>query len=101
MCSDERHPRPGTKRAREDDDREEEEDLNESNFDEVREGVSLACVVETIKYSSVSLLGMEGVCLPQLPTRLMTGRPMKSTIRLTTGWTVAGRFAGSRSSRKR
>ena len=34
-CRDERHPRPGTKRPREDDDHEEEEDLNESNFDEV------------------------------------------------------------------
>lgn len=34
-CRDERHPRPGTKRARDDDDHEEEEDLNESNFDEV------------------------------------------------------------------
>lgn len=32
---DERHPRPGTKRPREDDE-EEEEDLNESNYDEVR-----------------------------------------------------------------
>ena len=32
--SDERHPRPG-KRQREDDDEEAEEDLNESNFDEV------------------------------------------------------------------
>ena len=31
---DERHPRPGTKRPREDDE-EEEEDLNESNYDEV------------------------------------------------------------------
>ncbi len=30
---DERHPRPGTKRPREDE--EEEEDLNESNYDEV------------------------------------------------------------------
>lgn len=35
MCSDERHPRPGTKRPREADDDEEEEDLNESNYDEV------------------------------------------------------------------
>ncbi len=33
LCSDERHPRPGTKRPREDDD--EEEDLNDTNFDEV------------------------------------------------------------------
>ena len=32
--SDERHPRPG-KRQREDDDEEAEEDLNESNYDEV------------------------------------------------------------------
>ena len=32
--SDERHPRPGTKRPREDDE-DEEEDLNESNYDEV------------------------------------------------------------------
>lgn len=33
--SDERHPRPGTKRPRDGDDEEEEEDLNESNYDEV------------------------------------------------------------------
>lgn len=39
-CRDERHPRPGTKRPREDDD-EEEEDLNESNFDEVNNIVSI------------------------------------------------------------
>lgn len=32
-CRDERHPRPGTKRPRDDED--EEEDLNESNYDEV------------------------------------------------------------------
>ena len=35
MCSDERHPRPGTKRPREEEE-DEEEDLNESNYDEVR-----------------------------------------------------------------
>ena len=35
LHSDERHPRPGTKRPREADDEEEEEDLNESNYDEV------------------------------------------------------------------
>lgn len=35
LLSDERHPRPGTKRPREGDDDEEEEDLNESNYDEV------------------------------------------------------------------
>ena len=49
MCRDERHPRPGTKRPR-DDEEDEEEDLNESNYDEVR---LAACLVVPLYMVSV------------------------------------------------
>lgn len=35
LRSDERHPRPGKKSKVDDDDKSDEEDLNESNYDEV------------------------------------------------------------------
>ena len=38
--SDERHPRPGKRSKTDDEDRSDEEDLNESNYDEVITGSS-------------------------------------------------------------
>ena len=94
--SDERHPRPGTKRPRDED---EEEDLNDINFDEVHL-MQENKIFSLPSLSPPSSLAMGVVCLRLHRTKRMIERQIRFTTLLTIVWTVDERLDERRSFKK-